>query len=456
MKIETIISAETRLADGFPTVALHIPNLDVHEVLDASFSILGQGLAQPDPVTEDLLLVASLVYLIDKAVPRRVAEDRWTRELTVRLPVSEPDLWAQAAPYLEDSLTFLTGDEWEFSFVARPRDLSSLVRLKSTSAPFKAERVILFSGGLDSLVGTLDQLATDASSKLLLIGHYDATQTAGDQSRVWQLMNSLAYAGRTDLRSIRVRPLPPALARGVQMVTPARWGREPTLRSRSFLFLALGLYAARALGQAVPLVMPENGFIALNIPLTPSRSGTCSTRTTHPYFLHTVRELMAQLGITNAIENPLAGRTKGEVLAFCRDQALLGRLAAGSVSCAHSSRRASWQRRSARNCGYCLPCIIRRAAFHHIGQDNSVDYGLDFCSGELSLDASIAGDVAAVLDCLSQVCTRDEVEERVLETGPLGSDLPAAVDLVARGLAELRALVADEGTVEVRRRAGIR
>ena len=65
--------------------------LEVHEVLDASFGLLAQALPQPDPVTQDLLLVASLVYLIDKAVPRQVAADRWTRELTVRLPVSEPD-----------------------------------------------------------------------------------------------------------------------------------------------------------------------------------------------------------------------------------------------------------------------------------------------------------------------------------------------------------------------------
>ena len=69
--------------------------------------------------------------------------------------------------------------------------------------------------------------------------------------------------------------------------------------------------------------MPENGYIALNIPLTPSRVGTCSTRTTHPYFLHTVRELTGLLGMTNPIENPLAGRTKGEVLALCQDQTML-------------------------------------------------------------------------------------------------------------------------------------
>jgi hypothetical protein len=457
MKIETTTTAETKLADGFPTVAVHVRDLEVHEVLDASFGLFAQALPQPDPVTQDLLLVASLVYLIDKAVPRQVAEDRWTREMDVRLPVSEPALWAHVAPCLEDSLAFLTGDEWKFDFVARPQDLFSFAPTKRVSAPaIQADRVTLFSGGLDSLVGTLDQLAADASSRHLLIGHHDATQAAGDQSRLWQILDGSDYAGRTDFRSIRVRPLPSALARGGQTVAPARWGREATLRSRSFLFLALGLYAARALGDQVPLVMPENGFIAINIPLTPSRGGSCSTRTTHPYFLHTMRELTGLLGMTNPIENPLEGRTKGEVLTMCQDQTMLRRLAGESVSCAHASRRSIWRRRSARNCGYCLPCIIRRAAFHKVGQDNGADYGLDFCTGELDLNAPVAGDVAAVLDCLSQVRTRDDVAERVLETGPLGGGLPAAVDLVDRGLDELRVLVNNKGNAEMQRRASIR
>ncbi len=44
---------------------------------------------------------------------------------------------------------------------------------------------------------------------------------------------------------------------------------EETLRSRSFVFIALGLYGAQAAGLQTPLYMFENGFIALNVPLTP-------------------------------------------------------------------------------------------------------------------------------------------------------------------------------------------
>lgn len=61
-------------------------------------------------------------------------------------------------------------------------------------------------------------------------------------------------------------------------------GSENTSRGRSLLFLCAALSVAGILGENVPVYIPENGFIGLNIPLTGGRKGTCSTRTTHPYF----------------------------------------------------------------------------------------------------------------------------------------------------------------------------
>src|SRR5438132_700143 len=56
---------------------------------------------------------------------------------------------------------------------------------------------------------------------------------------------------------------PPKIALGVT---------EITTRGRSMLFLALGAAVADAV-QATQLIVPENGFISLNVPLTPSRIG---------------------------------------------------------------------------------------------------------------------------------------------------------------------------------------
>ena len=216
-----------------------------------------------------------------------------------------------------------------------------------------------------------------------------------------------------------MRPLPRVLARAGQRVTRTEEDPEPTLRSRSFLFLTLGLYAAYAQGPRVPLLMPENGFMAINIPLTPSRIGSCSTRTMHPYFLGTMRGLIAALGFENGIENPLENRTKGETLRKCQDRATLMQLAKASVSCAHPTRRKHWRRKSARNCGYCVPCLIRRAALHEMGKDNGFDYGIDVCAGEMKMESESASDLKALLDCLGSVRSKVEIRERVQMTGPL-------------------------------------
>src|SRR5262249_4463756 len=149
----------------------------------------------------------------------------------------------------------------------------------------------------------------------------------------------------------------------------------------------LGIYAASGVGPDIPLHTPENGIIALNLPLTPSRNGSCSTRTMHPFYLDTLRSILSDLGLKNALTNPLGLRTKGEWVIACRDQALLRSLAAKTVSCSHGSRRQDWKRKKAANCGYCVPCMFRRAALHAAKLDSGKDYGIDVCANELTVDS---------------------------------------------------------------------
>src|SRR5690606_3672172 len=104
--------------------------------------------------------------------------------------------------------------------------------------------------------GVVDHLQADPSHRLLLVGHHDPRLPGpfGDQKATLKHITR-AYPDRT-------RPL--------LLSVGASSGVDTTLRSRSFLFLALGLYAAAALGDRAPLLIPENGMIALNVPLTPS------------------------------------------------------------------------------------------------------------------------------------------------------------------------------------------
>src|SRR5208337_258680 len=87
---------------------------------------------------------------------------------------------------------------------------------------------------------------------------------------------------------------------------------EMTTRARSFLFFAAGIFASTGLDKAVTLRVPENGLIALNVPLDQLRLGALSTRTTHPFYIARWNELLHILGIPVTIENPYWDKTKGE------------------------------------------------------------------------------------------------------------------------------------------------
>lgn len=455
MNVEIVITDRPRLRNGFATVAVRLPELGACEVLDLDFDDLHAAFGESELLALDLVLIAGVVYVLDKSVPRRFTDDFWTRQFEVTFPVSDPARWARSREELQGCLAFLTGDEWTVDFIARPDRLFAPPRRRKAERVEGAVAVSLFSGGLDSLVGVIDHLA-ERDGRLALIGHHDATGTSGDQRRLHGLLEQIPpYAGRSIRRSLRVRPLPSSLAQPGQPV--ASVGREHTLRSRSLVFLALGLYAARALGSDVPLLVPENGLIAINIPLTPSRVGSCSTRTTHPFFLRSFGRVVAAIGLSSTIENPLQWKAKGEAIAECRDRATLDELTPETVSCAHPSRRATWLRRHARNCGYCVPCLIRRASLHHVGRDDGQHYGVDVCAGEMDLDAGVGADVRAVLDCLDQVRSADDVAARVSMTGALPAEHRAAyIATVGRGLGELRAFVGDRGSAGMRQRAGLR
>ena len=256
-------------------------------------------------------------------------------------------------------LNFLTGDDWTLKL--RPASLDLGLKGAWPHA-WRPDGVMLFSGGLDSLVGAVDYL--EAGERLLLVSHYDFGQLAGIQQ-------TLAAALTRHYGPDRVHHL------GLRVQFPE--APELSMRSRSLLYLALGLAAAASLGAA-PLIIPENGWISLNPPLTANRLGSCSTRTTHPHFLEQLTGLWQEVGLVNPLVNPYKDLTKGEVVGRCRNRDLLGQLFGASVSCARPvvSR---WQGRAATACGYCYPCLMRRASLHTLGWDRGGDYGRERAVG---------------------------------------------------------------------------
>ncbi len=427
--IDAYVNAGGRARNGLADIRVRSEQ-DQEYQLDLPLHDLYRRCGVPNARALDLLITASICYLVDKTVPRTVAANGWTRELKVNLPVSDPKGWSKVADELTATLTFLTGDEWSLSFHQAEESLFDPPKGRSLplSSDFGAKAVCLFSGGLDSLAGAIDLLCDAKIGKVLLLGHYDGS---GPRTVQVDLASALAeeYPNRFLIEHVRVAHRPAQAAEG-------------TLRSRSLVFIALGLYGAQSLGVETPLYMFENGFIALNVPLTPSRRGSCSTRTMHPYFLDRLRSIIAALGIANPIVNPYALKTKGECVEECKNQDLLAQLADISVSCSHSSRRQDWVRKNAKNCGYCVPCICRRAALLKAGLDDGEQYGLDVLAGELTVDdqGESANDLRAITDFLAGSVTSVALRKKLLGVARF-PDLDAYAQLAFRGSAEIDAFL---------------
>lgn len=306
----------------------------------------------PSEIGLDLVVLAAHIHAADTRISRSTeSQDGWTRELRLVIPVSDPARWSIAAPIFVRMLNFLTGDRWELAFRARPVPFASIVPTappRLVGPPFNS--LALFSGGLDSLIGAIDAL--EAGQTPLFISHAGEGATSDAQSTLFEALK-IQYRDHMFNRLRLWMAFPEGFVR--------ESAAENTTRGRSFLFFALGVFAGTGLESPFILKVPENGLIALNVPLDPLRLGALSTRTTHPFYIARWNEILATMGINGRIENPYWEKTKGEMVRSCANGALLRRLIPMSLSCS-SPTKGRWQGVGTQHCGYCLPCLIRRAA----------------------------------------------------------------------------------------------
>ncbi|MEE7492274.1 Qat anti-phage system QueC-like protein QatC [Methylobacterium oryzae] len=374
----------------------------------------------------DFLTIALAVTAADTFVLRELAEDRWSRRLELSVPLIDPRPWVAVRARLEEALRFLSGDSWSLSFPrGGPRRPSQAVidgrrRLIDLS---RSESACLFSGGLDSYVGALDLIAQ--GERPLLVSH--------------------AYRGDRGYQDRTAHALPVACPRFSANAHPTWSGStDVSMRTRSYNFLAYGAAAATAISQAragrrVTLWVPENGLIALNAPLTPRRIGSHSTRTTHPYFLRSMQDVLDAVGLPVAIVNPLRHQTKGEmVLRHAGDPAFVAQ-AVRTVSCG------KWKR-DGTQCGRCVPCLIRRASFHAAGIADTTEYRSQALAPVLG-DIDLRDDLASVRSAVRRA-PRTAMEPWVLQAGPLPEEpleRDGCIEVFERGIDELRSFLQANG-----------
>lgn len=383
----------------------------------------------PSEIGADFLVVAAHVHAADTRLSRSTeSQDAWTREIRLVVPVSDPERWNAAAPTLVRALNFLTGDRWDVGFRKRAKGYAKLVPSAVPDlipAPF--DGVNLFSGGLDSLIGAIDNLS--AGETPLLVSHAGEGLVSKSQERCFEGLKAAYKTSAFDRLRVWMT-FDTGLVEGV--------GSEDTTRGRSFLFFSLGIAAGTALGRDFVLKVPENGLIALNVPLDRLRLGALSTRTTHPFYMARWNDLLRALGVGGEVENPYWDKTKGEMVAQCANPALLKQLAPLSLSCS-SPTKGRWTKKPQGHCGYCLPCLIRRASLQ--GQDSTVYSVPDLKAATLDTRQAEGQQVRSFQIAIARLSKRPELAKALIhKPGPLYDDPSrhdALADVYRRGLEEV-------------------
>ena len=356
-----ICNIASKREDG--TIIVDIPMLSENEIkygLNRVKEKLYKENIYPTEVGFDIMSLATMVYLADTRIERVVhGQDSWSREIELEIPVSNVELWKTQIHTVERMLKFLTGDLWKIILSSRTWQFCNSDEIGEKTN--KYDKVSLFSGGMDSLISTINLM--EDKKNTLLVSHSGEGLTKNAQKNIVDRFD-LLYS---DVLHTWLN---------LWMVFPKDYipegGNDNNTRSRSFLFIGYAIFAMSGMGNIKELLVPENGLIALNVPLDETRVGSFSTRTTHPFYIHLWNDLLRGLGLGISIKNPYWNKTKGEMAAECKNKDVLYETMKLSFSCS-SPGKGRWKNLSPQHCGYCVPCLIRRAAMYKaFGQDATV------------------------------------------------------------------------------------
>lgn len=236
----------------------------------------------------DLLRIARAIVAADRLVSRvggRTDIQRmlgWHRELRVRVEVEDASRWEAVRGELERVLGDLTADKWFLAFEERPWQGAQQMELFREELP-AGSLLALYSGGLDSTVGW-HVLQSDLAVPVVRVC---MLSRAGPRQASWTASESLVHWFGYRFR----------IEGG-----PNR--KEPSYRSRGFLFVAVAAALAVSTGCR-RIVSCEPGYGALNLPLSDAQIGAMSTRSMRPSMLRSWEVLLGRvLGMELSFELP--------------------------------------------------------------------------------------------------------------------------------------------------------
>lgn len=371
----------------------------------------------------DLLNISLMVYYADRKIQRKKEDDAWTRQIKLYMPVLELDIWNQNKDLLEKMLSFLSGDVWSFEFRERElnqKEENAFKGIKRQKRKHFPKAICMLSGGLDSFIGAIDIL--NKEKDIWFVGHYGGGKgVISYQKNVIKKLISQYQLSDEQFFNFYASPLK---------------GIEDTTRTRSFMFFAHAIILGSMANDNITLYIPENGLISLNIPLTNTRLGSSSTRTTHPYYMRLLQQLLINLEIKVKLYNPYQFKTKGEMISECNDSVFLKANISETMSCSHPDL-ARYSKEPPSHCGNCLPCVIRRAAIEYAYENDNSNYR-DKNFRNTSASENLRSFKLGIRDYVNN---NIDTALSIQISGPIVDELDRYCGIYRRGMNELKTLL---------------
>ncbi len=357
----------------------------------------------------DLLSIGEAIFLADRAFRRGSRLGQQVRELSVEVPVAQVEKWASVSEMIASLAEFATGDLWSFKFT---RSQYPMQTMQKVGLNLTDPSICLFSDGIDSLCGVAAALKRGETPVLVSHSPPGYKTVASIASALSDCIGTSQVEIQYVNLFFRASDRDPMGKRN-QFVERSR-------RSRPVLYLTLA--GAVAIELDIPrILVNENGPLAINFPFRPHLSSPRISRHAHPDTLRKFEALLHEIWPHNSkpiVQNPFETLTKGEELEFLDDAKNLAR---ETTSCEYARQQMAvvraWCRNhgrrggEAKECGLCMPCLIRRAAMHKAqAKEAPYHYAFDARSTlegrEGNKDAPLYGRIAANVGDLYTYCTR--------------------------------------------------
>lgn len=331
---------------------------------------------------KDLLNIAGYLFAADRKISRGKTDAQeyhsWSRHIVLHIGVIDYSFWIRPdiQKLLTDALKFMTGDiKYEFSFYQSDEDFPSSIFDNDNFNMQKEDqlKVLLFSGGIDSLAGAVESLESDNGHVCLVSHRSGQATTISIQNKLYNLLQKY-YPGRVSHYKLEC---------GLSKESTV----EESQRTRSFLYTSTAFVVAEAYGQK-EIYVHENGMTSLNFAETQDLMNARSSRTTHPKTLALLENLFTAIAEEPfSIKNNFFDKTKTDVIKVLKKYEH-SELFMNSISCSSTRNNTS----SKTHCGKCSQCVDRRFASFAAGIDNWDDndnYDFDFLKDNLTDDHAL-------------------------------------------------------------------